>query len=144
MVSDTGPWPQWITQSYEQSVGASLCAPDELYDLPAVVLCHDTSVDPLFVYANAAAQQLWQRSWTEFIGWPSRLTAPAEQRAQRAQALASGEVVRGYSGVRVAADGTLFRIVDATVWPVTDEDGNVVGQAATFATVEPHSSTAQT
>lgn len=134
---DPGVWPQWITQSYVREVGQPLCAPEQLYDLLAVVLCHDAGDDPLFVYANAAAQRVWERSWEDFIGWPSRLTAPEHLRAQRAQALASGAVVRGYSGVRVASSGRLFRIVDATVWPVSDEHGNLVGQAATFATVEP-------
>lgn len=133
---DFGQWPQWITQSYSSAVGASLCEPADLYRLPAVVLCHDTDEDPRFVFANLAAQQLWERSLADFIGWPSRLTAPASHRAQRAQALASGQVVHGYSGVRVAASGRLFRIVDATVWPVHDEAGIRQGQAATFSRVE--------
>jgi len=132
-----GSWPQWITASHQRLVGEPLCAPSELYGLQAVVLCHDTSVDPLFVYANAAAQAQWERGWHDFIGWPSRLTAPVQARAQRAAALAGSGVVRGYSGVRVSASGRLFRIHDATVWAVSDEAGQVVGQAATFARVTP-------
>lgn len=128
-------WAQWITGSYEGLVGEPLCSPPDLYGLSAVVLCHDTAEDPLFVYANAAAQVLWERSWEQFIGWPSRLTAPEQARAQRAAALASHGLVRGYSGVRVAASGRLFRIHDATVWTVTDDRGQVVGQAATFSRV---------
>lgn len=130
-----GSWPRWITASYQRLVGEPLCAPPELYALPAVVLCHDTSPDPLFVYANAAAQALWERSWEDFIGWPSRLTAPAQARAERAAALAGAGVVRGYTGVRVSASGRLFRIHDATVWTVSDDAGQVVGQAATFERV---------
>lgn len=139
MVADhvAGPWSLWITASHQRLVGEPLCVPSELYMLPAVVLCHDTAVDPLFVYANAAAQKLWERSWEQFIGWPSRLTAPPQARAQRAAALAGDGVVRGYSGVRVAASGRLFRIHDATVWTVSDDAGQVVGQAATFARVTP-------
>ncbi len=139
MVADhvAGPWSLWITASHQRLVGEKLCVPSELYMLPAVVLCHDTAVDPLFVYANAAAQKLWERSWEQFIGWPSRLTAPPQARAQRAAALAEDGVVRGYSGVRVAASGRLFRIHDATVWTVSDDAGQVVGQAATFARVTP-------
>lgn len=112
MVADhvAGPWSLWITASHQRLVGEKLCVPSELYMLPAVVLCHDTAVDPLFVYANAAAQKLWERSWEQFIGWPSRLTAPPQARAQRAAALAEDGVVRGYSGVRVAASGRLFRM----------------------------------
>jgi hypothetical protein len=122
-------WPSLITAAYERAVGEPLCAPRELEDLPAVVLCHDTAEDPVFVFANRAARDLWEMP---LVGMPSRLTAPPEARVERAAALATGAVVRGYSGVRVSAGGRLFRILDATVWTVTDESGQVVGQAATF------------
>lgn len=117
--------------------GEHLCAPGDLYDLPAVVLCHDTSDDPVFVYANVAAQALWERSWEQFIGWPSRLTAPESERASRAAALSADDLVRGYSAIRVSASGYLFRIHDATLWTVRDEHGQVCGQAATFSLVTP-------
>ena len=116
--------------SYARAVGQTLCDADDLDGLAAVVLCHDTSPDPLFVYANRAAVALWERP---LVGSASRLTAPPEARADRAAALASGDVVRGYSGERVAASGRRFQILDATVWPVLDDDGRVCGQAATFA-----------
>jgi len=122
-------WPTLITASYERAVGQPLCGPGELEDLSAVVLCHDTSSDPVFVYANQSARDLWEMP---MVGMASRLSAPPQARAQRAAALASDAVVRGYSGLRVSASGRLFHIVDATVWPVTDESGTVRGQAATF------------
>lgn len=125
-------WPAVITASYEHAVGERLCAPEDLDDLPAVVLCHDTADDPVFVFANRAARDLWE---APLLGMPSRLTAPPAQRAERAVALAGGGVVRGYSGVRISATGRLFRIEDATVWPVTDAAGRRVGQAATFTRV---------
>lgn len=127
-------WPTLITTSYRQSLGQWLCAPADLDDLSAVVLCHDTSEDPVFVYANRAAVTLWERP---LVGTPSRLTAPPEARAQRAAALASGQVVRGYSGLRESASGRRFRIKDATVWTVTDAHGQIRGQAATFSEVDP-------
>ena len=123
-------WPQLITDSYERALGRRLCPAGDLDRLAAVVLCHDTSPDPLFVYANRAAVALWERP---LVGTASRLTAPPEARADRAAALASGDVVRGYSGERVAASGRRFQILDATVWPVWDDGGEVCGQAATFA-----------
>lgn len=130
-------WPLRITTSYRNLLGAELCSPADLYGLAAVVLCHDTAADPVFVYANRAAQALWERSWDDFIGWPSRLTAPPSERASRAAALAADGVVQGYSGVRVSRTGRLFRIHDATVWTVADEQGRVCGQAATFSRVTP-------
>ena len=126
-------WPTLITSSYERAVGESLCAPADLDGLAAVVLCHDTADDPVFVFANSAAQTLWERP---LVGTPSRLTAPPEARAQRAAALAGGQVVRGYSGLRESASGRRFWIRDATVWTVTDAQGNVRGQAATFTEVD--------
>lgn len=129
-------WAAAIADSYRVEVGTPLADAEELMDLPAVVLCHDTSVDPVFVYANRAAQRLWRRTWLEFMGLPSRLSAPPQERAARSRALAGGEVVRGYGGVRVTADGQLFTIAEATVWPVTvSVDGTRirVGQAATFS-----------
>lgn len=132
-----GPWPAWITASYLRLVGSPLCDADALEDLGAVVLCHDTSEDPVFVFANRAARELWERPREAFIGWPSRLTAPPSERASRAAALAGDGVVHGYSGVRVSRSGRLFRIHDATVWTVSDESGLVRGQAATFSRVTP-------
>ncbi len=123
-------WPAAITDSYRRLVGEPLCAPADLEELAAVVLCHDAAEDPVLVFANRAARDLWE---APLVGMPSRLTAPVTQRAQRAAALASSSVVRGYSGVRVSATGRLFRIEDATVWPVVDAAGRRVGQAATFA-----------
>lgn len=132
-----GPWPRWITASYEQELGQPICSAEQLYAWPAVVLCHDTSDDPVLVFVNQAAQVLWERPWPQFVGMPSRLTAPAEERVSRATALSASGVVRGYAGVRVSASGRLFRIVDATVWPVVDDAGVVRGQAAAFTRAEP-------
>jgi len=128
-------WERAIVASHRALVGEELCPAEDLFDYRGVVLCHDTSSDPLFVYANRTAQRLWRRSWEHFIGMPSRLTAPVQERAQRAAALQRNVVVRGYEGLRVDSGGTLFEIREATVWPV-HEDGDVklpiIGQAATF------------
>lgn len=124
-------WQPRIALSYQRATGERLAAePADLYAHPWVVLCHGTEADPLFVYANLTAQRLWERRLEDFLGWPSRLTAPAEERGQRAAALASGSVVRGYSGVRISATGRRFRISDAVIWTVIDENDAVVGQAA--------------
>lgn len=131
-------WREWICRSYAAEVGGHLAEPEELDTLAAVVLAHDDAADPLLVYVNHAAERVWERPAAEFVGMPSRLTAPSQARSERAAALAGDGVVTGYSGVRVSASGRLFRIVDATVWPVrADGTGAVVGQAATFREWEP-------
>jgi hypothetical protein len=88
-----------------------------------------------------AAQRLWERSWDDFIGMPSRLTADDAERAERAAALSAPGTVRGYGGERVTAHGQRFWIRDATVWPVYDygqygKEQRLVGQAATFSSWE--------
>lgn len=126
-------WRALITSAYAQLVASGWYRPEELDAAPDVVLCHDRGCDPVFVYANHCAAALWERPAASFIGWPSRLTAPPGERAERAVALAGDDqVVRGYSGVRIASSGRLFRIAGATVWPVRDLGGVIVGQAATF------------
>ncbi len=106
------------------------------YEAPFVLLAHNGEADPRFVYANRQAQQLFERTWDDFVGLPSRLSAEPDAQAARAALLST--VLRSgycddYGGVRVASSGRRFRIQGATVWNVLDEDGDRVGQAATFA-----------
>jgi len=66
---------------------------------------------------------------------PSRWTAEAPNRAERAQLLAE-VTARGfiddYSGMRIAQTGQRFLIEQATVWNLMDDEGQPCGQAATF------------
>ena len=66
---------------------------------------------------------------------PSRYTAEAPDRAERARLLAQ-VAARGciddYAGVRIARTGRRFRIERATVWNLTDDQGRLCGQAAMF------------
>lgn len=41
--------------------------------------------------------------------------------------------IANYSGVRISSKGKRFRLQDATVWDVRDEQGVLCGQACTFA-----------
>lgn len=107
-----------------------------LYRAPFVVLAHDASPDPLFTYANLAGQRLFERSWDEFIGVPSRLSAAAPERGERERLLArvtTHGFIDDYAGVRISRAGRRFRILRATVWNVSDASGRHLGQAATFA-----------
>lgn len=66
---------------------------------------------------------------------PSRFTAEASSRAERERLLAE-VTARGYiddyAGVRIAKNGTRFRIEKATVWNLIDDANRRYGQAATF------------
>lgn len=106
-----------------------------LYDAPFVVLAHDVAVDPRFTYANRAAQRLFERTWGEIVGLPSRLSAEAPAREERQRLLervATRGYIDDYAGVRVSKSGRRFRILRATVWNVHDRLGRPLGQAAAF------------
>lgn len=106
-----------------------------LYDTPFVLVSHGTQADPIFCYANRAAQTLWEYDWDMFTRLPSRLSAEADARSERAglleQALQQG-IIRNYSGMRVSRTGKRFEIRNALLWNVTDENGRRIGQAAMF------------
>ena len=102
---------------------------------PAAIVAHGTQEVPLFFYGNRSALSLFRMSADQFIGLPSYRSAEAALREERAAMLArldAADVVTGYKGVRVAADGTRFRIKDAVIWNLVDERGQRHGQAAWF------------
>ncbi|KAJ3289968.1 MEKHLA-domain-containing protein [Rhizoclosmatium globosum] len=112
---------------------------------PFPVLSHTgtptSTNDPTFTYANARALSLFQYPLEEFIGLPSRLSASAGTDRDVREVMMRNVAERGYSlgvtGVRVAKGGKEFRLVDAVVWNVMDEDGvSVIGQAAALVKVD--------
>lgn len=108
----------------------------ELFNAPFAVLSHDTATDPILNYANRTSLQLFELSWEELTVMPSRLTAAAPERAERARLLSevSGRgYIDDYHGVRVAKSGRRVLIERATVWNLLDESGAPYGQAATFS-----------
>lgn len=130
-----------LTGSFHRFLGRPLLpkpalGPDWLYgEAPFAVLAHDTSPDPLFVYANRAAQRAFGYTWEAFVGMPSRLSAEAPEREERQRlldAVARDGFVSDYAGIRVARDGRRFPVTDGIVWQLMDADGTVRGQAATF------------
>jgi len=107
----------------------------KVFTAPFVLVSHGTETDPVLDYGNRAALALWEISWEELTRTPSRLTAEAPNREERARLLA--EVARhgfidDYSGVRISKTGRRFRISRATVWNLLTADGRPGGQAAMF------------
>ncbi|MFA5958857.1 MEKHLA domain-containing protein [Hyphomicrobium sp.] len=130
-----------ITGSYARLLGAPLvpvgAIPDWLYDeAPFAVVAHNTDADPRFVYANRCAQACFEYPWDEFVSLPSRLSAEAPNREERArilEAVSRDGFVRGYRGIRISKSGRRFWIDDGIVWQLIDADGVNRGQAATFS-----------
>lgn len=108
---------------------------EELYHAPFVLVSHGIQPDPIFCYANLAAQKLWNMDWDAFIKLPSRLSAETDAREERQRLLQLAEkqgFVGDYRGVRIASDGRRFRIHDCFLWNVINETGDKIGQAAKF------------
>ena len=111
-------------------------AAEKIFHAPFVLVSHGTEADPILNYGDAAALALWEMSWAELTRTPSRLTAEAPNREERARLLAA-VTARGfiddYSGIRISKTGRRFRIAQATVWNLIDERGDYSGQAAMFS-----------
>jgi PAS domain-containing protein len=130
-----------LTGSYASLVGAPLVPNGKdaawLYaEAPFAVVAHNTDSDPIFIYANQAAQKCFGYSWEEFLSLPSRVSAESADRAARQallDAVAKNGFMAGYSGVRVTKSGARFRIEHGIVWELLDVKGVRRGQAATFS-----------
>lgn len=112
-------------------------AAEGLFHAPFVVLSHNTAPDPILTYGNQTALNLFALTWEELIQMPSRLTAEAPNRAERARLLAEVTAhgfIDNYCGVRISRTGQRFLIEQATVWNLSDAEGRLCGQAATFRT----------
>lgn len=137
--TDVAALARLIIFSHQQLTGRPLWPEDDAAGLdaaPFVVLAHDASADPRFVYANRAALQRFAMTREQLIGLPSRLSAEApvrEERQRLLDAVAARGYIDDYRGVRVDRLGRRFEIHRATVWNLIDAGGSVVGQAASFA-----------
>jgi len=108
----------------------------KVFEAPFVLVSHGTETDPILNYGNQAALDLWEMSWEEFTRTPSRLTAEAPNREERARLLETVSrrgFIDDYSGVRISKSGKRFQIARATVWNLISESGEPRGQAAMFS-----------
>lgn len=108
---------------------------EKIFHATFVLVSHGTQNDPILNYGNRAALALWEMSWEELVRTPSRLTAEAPKREERAKLLEAASrrgFIDDYSGIRISKSGRRFRISRATVWNLIDADGKNCGQAAMF------------
>lgn len=132
-----------ILRSFHLLLGRRLieCGSDDqdnarrLYEAPLVVVSHNTAEDPCLNYANATALKLWECSMETLLGMPSRRTAEAVHRDERARMLertSRDGFIDDYQGIRISTSGRRFLIRKAIVWNLTTPAGGYCGQAATF------------
>jgi hypothetical protein len=125
----------WTGRELLPAVSEPVELAQKVFEAPFVVVSHGTEADPILNYGNAAALALWEMSWEELTRTPSRLTAEAPNREERARLLATVTnrgFIDDYSGVRISKSGRRFRIERATVWNLISEKGEPCGQAAMF------------
>lgn len=130
-----------LLRSYQSLLGRTLLVPGAdpwlaLWEAPRVVVAHGDEADPVFFYGNRMALELFEMDFAAFTALPSRFSAEAPVREERAHLLervGRDGFIDDYSGVRVSRSGRRFRIEQAVVWNLSDEAGHPFGQAATFA-----------
>ena len=140
----TGPVPlddprlRALLASYTRCTGETLVArPEDLFELPQPVLSHGTEQPPVFWYGNRAALGLWEYDLASWTRLESRCTAEPDAREVREALLARVRAegfTDGYTGVRISRTGRRFLIENAIVWNLVGDDGQHLGQAATFRT----------
>lgn len=137
-------WAQLLLKSFHHWTGRELIGRTgsidqearTLFYAPFVVVSHNAQADPMLNYGNRVALDLWEMTWEEFCRTPSRLTAEPVNQRERAHMLADAQAHgyrADYRGVRISKTGRRFLVEQALVWNVLNDDGQTVGQAATFS-----------
>ncbi len=125
----------WTGQTLVPEMGKFTSLAAALFYSPRVVVSHDTQPDPRFNYANQRALDLWETTWEQFIGLPSRYSAEPDRQPERQhflQQVTQKGWANNYQGIRITRRGRKFFIRDAILWNVVDAQGNLHGQAAMF------------
>ena len=94
------------------------------------IASHD--LNGFFNYLNKAALSLFKVSLDQVIGKPTTMTAPESEQKERNELLNQVNFhgfIDNYKGIRVAFDGELFQIEDATIWNIIDKKSIKIGQA---------------
>ncbi|UAJ71891.1 MEKHLA domain-containing protein [Synechocystis sp. PCC 7339] len=136
-----------LRQSYERLIGKTFGPSDltemalaqAIYEAPYVVVSHGTEPDPIFNYANLAAQKLFEFPWVEFCQLPSRQSAEVPNQMERQKlldAVSRQGFMENYQGIRIAKGGRRFWIKNVTVWNLHNADGVYRGQGAIYSSWE--------
>jgi hypothetical protein len=135
---------QYLLNSFKTLTGQNLIdrtpsievQAQNLFDVNFVIVSHNTAKDPIFNYGNQAALDLWEFDWKQFTALPSRLSAePLAQihRDRLLQAVKEQGYIANYRSVRITRTGKRFWVENAIIWNVTDDNGQGIGQAASFS-----------
>ena len=126
-----------VAASFARVTGRALPSAEarEIYFGDYALLTHRGDAAATLNYGNPFALALWECDWEKFIATPSAATAPAEAATARdgmMARVARDNFVKGYAGLRISTKGRLFRIEDAVIWRLLDDDGEAFGVGAYF------------
>jgi hypothetical protein len=130
-----------IATSFRRLTGKPLVPTDgdpveALWAADSAIVAHGTESDPIFFFGNKTALRLFEMTFDAFTCLPSRLSAEPmlrEERQRLLERVTRSGIIDDYAGVRISASGRRFRIMNASVWNLTDQDGLPAGQAAAFS-----------
>ena len=136
-----------LINSYFRLTGNELIQPahdinltaKKVYNADFAVVSHDIQEDPVFNYGNKTALSLFEMDWESFTNLHSRKSAEPlirEERELLLQRVTNNGFIDDYCGIRISSSGKRFRITNATVWNLIDDEGIRRGQAATFCNWE--------
>jgi hypothetical protein len=77
----------WTGRVLMSGVFDPLALSRRVFEAPFVLVSHGSEADPILNYGNRSALTLWDISWDELTRMPSRLTAEAANREERARLL---------------------------------------------------------
>jgi len=104
-----------------------------------VLVSHNGAQDPILNFGNEFALNLWEMDWDSFTKTPSRKTAEVDLRESRQEMLEVAEhkgYFDKYEGIRISSSGKRFKIKDAIIWNVFNQEGVKIGQAAYFNQID--------
>ena len=125
----------WTGRDFIEAHPADEALAQWIFKAPFALLSHGREPDPLFNYANQSALEVFGMKMEEMMAWPSRFSAEACHRDERARLLsevAEKGYSEGYQGIRQGRRGR-FEIIGAKVWNLVDAEGIYQGQAASFS-----------
>ena len=96
-----------VIESFRHLTGRALHdepTPESLWTAPRVIVAHGPEDDPVFFYGNALALDVFAMDFTRFTRLPSRYSAEAPKRDERARLLervSRDGFIDDYSGIRI-------------------------------------------
>jgi hypothetical protein len=126
----------WVKQELIERNDTPLEQAERLFNSAFIVVSHNSESDPILNYGNQAALNLWMMDWQQFTKTPSRLTAEALNREERARMLEQARTqgyISDYRGIRISSTGQRFLVEQAIIWSIQKTDGIAIGQGAIFS-----------